>query len=57
LRIYSVCVKYFIMAQKKYKKYLLTLTDTTSELVYALQKYGHNIRDIINAGIVLYDQR
>lgn len=44
------------MAEKKLQRYQLTLTDTTAKLVYALQKYGHNIRDILNAGIVLYDQ-
>ena len=44
------------MAEKKLQRYQLTLTETTAKLVYALQKYGHNIRDILNAGIVLYDQ-
>lgn len=38
------------------KRYQLTLTDTTHRLVCSLEQRGHNVRDILNAGIVLYDQ-
>jgi len=41
------------MAEKRYQ---LTFTETTHKLIGSLLKYGHNIRDILNAGIVLYDQ-
>jgi L-fucose mutarotase/ribose pyranase (RbsD/FucU family) len=54
-----MALKYFIMAEKKVKKYnryQLYLTETTANLLVDLQKYRHNIKDILNAGIVLYDQ-
>jgi len=43
----------FFMAHKKYS---ITFTETTHRLVCSLEKYGHNVRDIINAGIVLFDE-
>jgi hypothetical protein len=39
-----------------HKKYSITFTETTHRLVCSLEKYGHNVRDIINAGIVLFDE-
>ena len=39
-----------------HKKYSITFTETTHRLICSLEKYGHNVRDIINAGIVLFDE-
>jgi hypothetical protein len=38
------------------KRYQLTFTETSWKLIGSLIKYGHNIRDVLNAGVVLYEQ-
>jgi hypothetical protein len=52
LRLFEKNCKILFMAQKRYS---MTFTETTWKLVCSLEKRGNNVRDIINAGIVLFD--
>jgi len=38
------------------KRYQLTFTDTTQIVVDRLINHGFNIRDILNAGVILFDK-
>jgi hypothetical protein len=41
------------MAQKRYQ---LTFTDTSHTLINSLERRGFSVRDILNAGVVLFDE-
>jgi len=38
------------------KRYTLYFTDTTNAIIDSLEKRGHKVRNVLNAGIVLFDQ-
>ena len=40
----------------KSKKYSLTLTEETFEVLNSLEREGYNLRTVLNAGVILFDE-